>query len=93
MLSPTMGELYRIGSLVVSMRYRDDQQHHKPHVHVKCNDDEAVVGVDGELLAGELPVKQMKILVGSLACHEEEVYGAWNLAVQGKAFEKIKVGI
>ena len=46
-----MGELYRIGSLIVNMRFRDDSQHHKPHVHAKCNDDEAVVGVDGELLA------------------------------------------
>ena len=51
------------------------------------------VGVDGELLAGGLPVREMKILVGSLACHEEEVYAAWNNAVQGMPFEKIKVGI
>ena len=32
-----------------------------------------------------------EILVGSLANHEEEVYAAWNLAVQGLPFEKIKV--
>lgn len=88
-----MGVLFTIGPLAVNLRFRDDQQHHKPHVHAKCGDDEAVVGVDGELLAGELPVKQMKILVGALACHEEEVYAAWNNAVQGKPFEKIKVGI
>ena len=88
-----MGELYRIGPLVVNMRFKDNTQHHKPHVHAKCGGDEAVVGVDGELLAGALPVKQMKILVGSLACHEEEVYAAWNNAVQGLPFEKIKVGI
>ena len=88
-----MGELYRIGSLVVNMRFRDDKQHHKPHVHVAYHDDEAVVGVDGDLLAGALPLKQMKILVGSLANHEEEVYAAWNLAVQGLPFEKIKVTI
>lgn len=88
-----MGELYRIGSLVVNMRFRDDKQHHKPHVHVEYQGDEAVVGVDGELLAGALPLKQMKILVGSLANHEEEVYAAWNLAIQGQPFEKIKVTI
>ena len=46
-----MGELYRIGSLVVNMRFKDNKQHHKPHVHAKCGNDEAVVGVDGELLA------------------------------------------
>ena len=48
----TMGELYRIGSLIVNMRFKDNKQHHKPHVHAKCGNDEAVVGVDGELLAG-----------------------------------------
>ena len=26
-----MGELYRIGALVISMRYRDNERHHKPH--------------------------------------------------------------
>ena len=44
---------------------------------------------DGELLIGSLPQKQMKILVGWLAFHEEEVYAAWELAVQGKHFNKI----
>ena len=45
--------------------------------------------MDGELLIGSLPQKQMKILVGWLAFHEEEVYAAWELAVQGKHFNKI----
>lgn len=47
------------------------------------------VGVDGELHVGSLPQKQMKILVGRLAFHEEEAYAAWELAVQGKHFDKI----
>ena len=84
-----MGELYRIGALVISMRYRDNERHHKPHVHAKYEGFEASVGVDGELLIGSLPQKQMKILVGWLAFHEEEVYAAWELAVQGKHFDKI----
>ena len=84
-----MGELYRIGALIISMRYKDDEQHHKAHVHVKYGEFEAVVGVDGELLAGSLPLKQMKILVGWLAFHEEEVCAAWELAVQGRHFGKI----
>lgn len=50
---------------------------------------EASVGVDGELLAGALPVKQLRIVVGWLALHEEEVYAAWNKAVRGEPFEKI----
>ena len=67
----------------------DREPHHKPHVHAKYEEFEASVGVDGELLIGSLPQKQMKILVGWLAFHEEEVYAAWELAVQGKHFDKI----
>ena len=84
-----MGELYRIGALIISMRYKDNEQHHKPHVHAKYGEFAASVGVDGALLMGSLPQKQMKILVGWLAYHEEEVYAAWEKAVQGVHFDKI----
>ena len=45
-----MGVLFTIGPLAVNMRFRDDQQHHKPYVHAKCGYDEAVVGVDENFL-------------------------------------------
>ena len=61
-----MGELSRIGSLVIYLRFFDTKQHHKPHVHVKYNEDEAVVALDGEMLSGCLPVKQRRILDGWL---------------------------
>lgn len=48
-----------------------------------------MIGVDGELLAGSLPHKQLKIVTSWLAFHEEDVYKAWNLAVKGEHFEKI----
>jgi hypothetical protein len=53
-------------------------------------DFEAVIGIDGELLAGALPYKQLKMVTGWLAFHEEEAYKAWNLAVKGEHFEKIE---
>ena len=88
-----MGELSRIGSLIIYLRFFDTQQHHKPHAHVKYGEDEAVVALDGELLSGSLPPKQLRILDGFLALHEEETYAAWNLAVQGKQFARIQVGL
>lgn len=71
------------------MLFNDVGQHNKPHVHVYYGEYKAAVAVDGELLAGSLPRKQLKIVTGWLAFHEEEVYKAWNLAVQNKHFEKI----
>ena len=52
-----MGELSRIGALIIYMRFYDTRQHHKPYVHVKYNDSEAVVALDGEMLSGSLPAR------------------------------------
>ncbi|MBM6988228.1 MAG: DUF4160 domain-containing protein [Olsenella umbonata] len=46
--------------------------------------------MDGELLARSLPKRQLKIVIGWLALHEEEVYAAWNKAVRGEHFSKIE---
>lgn len=43
----------------------------------------------GELLAGGIPYRQLKMVVGWLALHEEEAYAAWNKAVRGEHFDKI----
>lgn len=55
-----MPELSRFGGMVIYMLFMDTKQHNKPHVHVYYGDYEAAVGIDGELLAGALPKKQLK---------------------------------
>ena len=72
------------------MLFKDTGQHNKPHIHVYYGEYEASVGIDGELLAGSLPVKQLKLVNAWLIIHEEEVYAAWNKAVKGEAFERIE---
>ena len=84
-----MPELSRFEGIVIKLLYSDNSQHNKPHVHVYYGEYEASVGVDGELLAGNMPVRQLKMVVGWLALHEEEVYKAWNNAVKGEAFNTI----
>lgn len=71
-----MPELSRFAGIIVYMLYKDVVQHNKPHVHVRYNEYEASVSLEGELLAGNLPQKQFKIVVGWLLFHEEEVYKA-----------------
>ena len=72
-----MPELSRFYGIIIKMYFNDTQQHHKPHIHAFYGDYEAVVAVDGDLLAGSIPAKQLKIIIGWLAIHEEEVYKAW----------------
>ena len=51
----------------------DIGQHNKPHVHVYYGEYEAAVAIDGELLAGSLPRKQLKIVTGWL-CQSEFLF-------------------
>jgi hypothetical protein len=52
-----MPELSRFYNIIVRMMFSDDSRHSKPHVHVAYGEHEASIGVDGELLAGSLPVR------------------------------------
>ena len=83
-------ELCNFAGIYVFMRFNDVGQHYKPHVHVKYGDFNAVVSLDGELLAGSFPKRQFKILVGWLAFREEEVYKAWYKAVKSEHFDKVR---
>ena len=84
-----MPEISRFYGLIVKMIYLDNERYHKPHVHVYYGEYEASVGIDGELLAGSLPVKQLRLVQAWLILHEEEAYEAWNNAVAGRPFKKI----
>lgn len=52
-----MPELSRFAGIIIKMLFNDTVQHNKPHVHVYYGEYQASVGIDGELLAGSLPVK------------------------------------
>ena len=67
-----MPELSRFGGMVIYMLFMDTKQHNKPHVLVYYVDYEATVGIDGELLAGALPKKQLKtiLILAAQKCHQ-----------------------
>ncbi len=85
-----MPEISSFEGIVVYMLFNDISQHNKPHIHVYYGEYKASIGIDGELLSGSLPHRQLKIVIGWIALHEEELYKAWNNAVSGKQFNKIK---
>ncbi|MDR0350487.1 MAG: DUF4160 domain-containing protein [Coriobacteriales bacterium] len=59
-------------------------------MHAFYNEHEASIGIDGELLAGSLPVRQLKLVLAWLTIHEEELYATWNRAVRNEPFGKIE---
>ncbi len=85
-----MPELCRFNNIILKMLYKDNEKHHKPHFHARYGEYEASIGIDGEILAGRMPAKQLKLIQAWAILREEVLYEAWTNAVQGKPFNKIE---
>lgn len=76
--------------IIVSMYYLDNKQHNLPHIHVKYQDEEAVISIiDGELLGGTIKVNKMKLVQAWIEIHKDELIADWELAIKGEAIFKI----
>jgi hypothetical protein len=71
--------------IIVSMYYFDQRRHHLPHIHVKYQDEEAVLAIsDGALLEGNLRANKMKLVQAWIELRKEELLADWELASQGQ---------
>lgn len=49
--------------ILVSIFYRDNEQHHTPHVHARYQGNKASIAIeDGRILAGDLPYRQLRMV-------------------------------
>lgn len=85
-----MHEICSFYNIIIQMFFDDKSKHYKPHFHVRFAEYEALIGVDGELISGNLPIKQLRIVQGWAALHEDELYRAWNNAVRNLPIDKIE---
>lgn len=54
-----------------------------PHFHATYGGDEIIVSInDIEVLEGSIPNKQLKMLLGWAAFHQEELIENWQLAAK-----------
>ena len=66
----------------ISINYRD---HMPPHFHAYYGEYECSIEVEAiELLSGDMPNKQLKMIYGWAALHQEELRENWYLAQQQK---------
>lgn len=75
--------------IIVRMQSERGGKHNKPHIHALYGDNEIVVGIDGEVLEGNFPNKQMKLLLAWMAIHEDELLANWELLSKGDGYFKI----
>jgi len=76
--------------IIVSMYFFDNRRHHAPHIHVKYQDQEAVLSIpEGEVLEGTLNANKLKLVQAWIEIHREELMADWELASQGQSIFKI----
>lgn len=84
---PAIAKFY---GLIVYMYFRDNRQHHLPHIHVKYQDDEVILALpDGSVLDGEIPMTKLKLVQAWIEIHEIELMNNWDRASQGQLPHKI----
>ena len=76
--------------IIVRMQSEKGGKHHKPHIHAIYNDCELVIALDGEILEGDFPTKQLKMLEGWMAIHEDELKANWQMLSEGEGYFKIE---
>jgi len=76
--------------IIVSMYFKDNQRHHRPHVHVRYQDHEAVFAIpEGEILEGVLAGSKTRLVQAWIEIHRDELMADWDLACRGEPLYKI----
>ena len=77
--------------IIVSVYFMDNRRHHRPHVHAKYQNDEAVIAIDdGVGLEGTLPPGKMRLALAWIEIHRDELLADWQIAVSGQHPFKIE---
>lgn len=76
--------------IIIRLFLLDNKHHNLPHIHAKYAEFEASIGIaDGEILAGELLRKQLRLVQAWIELHRDELMADWELAASGETPYKI----
>lgn len=81
---PTISMFYGI---LIRMHYAD---HNPPHFHAIYENYKAMFSLDGEMINGNMPRKQQRIIGGWAAIHQEELKANWELSANHEELYKIE---
>ena len=81
---PTISMFYGI-----IVRMYNNGEHNPPHFHATYQRYNAVFNMDGELMDGEMPSKQLKLISAWATLHKDELLANWELAMSEQPLYKI----
>ena len=70
---------------IIIRMYYGPKEHNPPHIHVYYQDSVAVLNIlNCELIEGNLPAKQLRMVVAWIEIHKEELLADWKLCQNGE---------
>jgi hypothetical protein len=82
---PRISYFYGIGIWM----YWNEGRHSTPHFHAYYGEHEASLDMAGEILAGSLPARQLRLVRAWTRLHVDELNARWNLAASEKPLDPI----
>lgn len=77
--------------IIVQLFFFDDEKHKKPHIHVRYGELKASVDIEtGDILAGDFPNRQLRMVQAWIEIHRDELMADWVLALEGNQPFKIE---
>lgn len=74
----------------IIIRMYNNNEHNPPHFHAYYGDYEAVFSLDGEIISGEFPRKQTRLVQAWVEVHSDELAANWVLAVNSEPIFRIE---
>ena len=73
----------------ILIRMNTKNEHNPPHFHAKYQNYEAQFDFEGNLIKGEFPSKQTKLVSAWAVLHTDELNANWELAINQEPLYKI----
>lgn len=74
---------------IIIMMYAGNREHNPPHFHAKYAEFEAEYDFDGNVLQGELPRMQHRLVMAWAEIHSDDLAADWELCSKGLSPIKI----
>ena len=85
-----MPEISRFFGIIIRMYAEPQAPHHRPHFHASYQGAAGVYAIDSiELLAGQLPLRQKRLVEAWAELHQDELVTDWARLQSGQAPHKI----
>ena len=80
-----MPEICRFFGIIIRMYVEPQAPHHRPHFHAYYQEDVGVYAIDKiELIAGQLPRRQHRLVKAWTGLHQRELLADWERLQSGR---------